>query len=314
MLRSLVDRRPVAAATCRRRLGPASWTLACWLLATSLAVASSHDRTRPQLPAAEQDRLTQRFERFVARMDERQLGRVMQLNGNTEREDRFVANEYSDYDLRVTRGPVIEKAGRMLTWGKQTNPGRGGGELRWGRFYSLDFHPRSPLVGMLHATIVLQIYTDGSAQVGGWLGVMPGTRIEADLAELRQVTDDWFAAHGKDPALYRRLICKGTDDTVTRWRRRPACVGASFYGPPVYPASVTESYAFIEGLFERFVDRYLDIVERRADEAWTAADLAAQDEMRRRWLTDQLFSDPFASKIVPFEAWSFANMPPVVKF
>ncbi len=311
MPRSFPDRWPVVAVFCR--CAGASLLLALLLAATPV-LASGPDRPRPQLSAAERAALSVRFERFVARMDERQLGRVMQLNGNDDYEDRFVTDAYSDYALRVTRGPVVEKAGRMLTWGKQASPGRGGGELVWGRFYSLDFHPRSPLVGMLHATIVLQFRADGTAQVGGWLGLMPGTRIEADLAELRELTDQWFAAHDKEPALYRRLICKGTDDTVARWRRRPACVGASFYGPPVYPASVTESYAFIEGLFERFVDRYLDIVERRADDAWTAADLAAQDEMRRRWLTDQLFSDPFASTIVPFEAWSFASMPPVVKF
>ena len=34
----------------------------------------------------------------------------------------------------------------------------------------------------------------------------------------------------------------------------------------------------------------------------------------RRWLMDQLFSDPFASKIVPFEVWSAANVPPTIKF
>ena len=56
------------------------------------------------------------------------------------------------------------------------------------------------------------------------------------------------------------------------------------------------------------------ITAERADDPFTAADLAAQDEMRKRWLIDQLYSDPFSSKIVPFEAWSFANVPPVIKF
>ncbi|MDJ0928184.1 MAG: hypothetical protein QNJ73_11125 [Gammaproteobacteria bacterium] len=276
--------------------------------------ASGHNRPRPTVDPAEQARLIERYDAFVARMDAEQLRRVMRLNGNNEIENRRIENEYSDYDLRVTRGAVVEKAGRMLTTGKKTNPGRGSGVLTWGRFYSLDFHPQTPLVGMLHATIVLQFYADGTAQVGGWLGVMPGTKVAEDLAYLEKITDDWFAAHDKDNSLYRRLICKGTDDTNAYWRRRPACVGASFYGPPVYRDSVASTYDFIAGMFERFVSGYLDTVERRADQPFTAADVAAQDEMRQRWLKDQLFSDPFSSAIVPFEAWSFANMPPVIKF
>jgi hypothetical protein len=31
-------------------------------------------------------------------------------------------------------------------------------------------------------------------------------------------------------------------------------------------------------------------------------------------MIDQLFSDPYASSIVPFDVWSFANMPPIIKF
>ena len=63
-----------------------------------------------------------------------------------------------------------------------------------------------------------------------------------------------------------------------------------------------------------FLAEYLAILERRQDEPFSAEDLAAQDEMRRRWLQDQFFSDPFSSRLVPYEAWSLANMPPVVKF
>ena len=51
----------------------------------------------------------------------------------------------------------------------------------------------------------MQQFADGSAAVGGWLGVMPGTKVDEDLALLKQVTDDYFAARDKDPALYRRL-------------------------------------------------------------------------------------------------------------
>jgi coproporphyrinogen III oxidase len=277
-------------------------------------LAGAHGGSSVTMPAAEQEQLREWFNGFVAQMDDKYFGIVGELNGQLEFEDREVSNEWSDYDLRVTRGDVVEKAGRMLSVGKKLSPGRGDGVLTWGRFFSLDMHPKTPLVGMLHATIVLQMFEDGKVGTGGWLGVMPGTKVDADLALLKKITDDYFAQRGKDPSLYRRLICKGTHDTIAEFRRRPACSGVSFYGPPVYPDDPAESIRFIAGLFDEFVGAYMAITTDRADDAFTDADLASQDDMRRRWLIDQLFSDPFSSKIVPFEAWTFANVPPVIKF
>ena len=222
--------------------------------------------------------------------------------------------EYSDYNIRVVRGPVVEKTGRMLSEGKMTSPGRGDKKLVWGRFYSIDIHPKTPLVGMLHATLVLQFFEDNSIGTGGWLDMMPGTRIPEDLEFLKQTTDNYFAKHNADNALYRRLVCKGTEDTIEYWRRRPSCSGVSFYGPPVFRDSGERSYMFIKGMFTEFVDAYMQLVEKRMDDSFTKEDILAQETMRHRWLIDQLFSDPYASKIVPFEVWSAANVPPTIKF
>ncbi len=285
------------------------------ILPFSVALGGAHDgKAAPTMSADERAALRTYFDGFVADMDAKYFGQVEALNGGIEFEDRTASTEYADYQLRVARGDVMEKAGRMLSHGKKTNPGRGDGILAWGRFFSLDMHPKTPLVGMLHATIVLQMFEDGTVGTGGWLGVMPGTPVDVDLARLKQLTDDYFAKHDKDPALYRRLICKGTEDTIFEFRRKPACSGVSFYGPPVYRGDPEASIRFIIGLFDEFVGAYMDIVTERADDAFTEADLVAQEEMRRRWLIDQLFSDPFASKIVPFEVWSFANVPPVITF
>ena len=222
--------------------------------------------------------------------------------------------EYSDYNIRVVRGPVVEKTGRMLSEGKMTSPGRGDKKLVWGRFYSIDIHPKTPLVGMLHATLVLQFFEDNSIGTGGWLDMMPGTRIPEDLEFLKQTTDNYLAKHNADNALYRRLVCKGTEDTIEYWRRRPSCSGVSFYGPPVFRDSGERSYMFIKGMFTEFVDAYMQLVEKRMDDSFSEEDVLAQETMRHRWLIDQLFSDPFASKIVPFEVWSAANVPPTIKF
>lgn len=278
------------------------------------ASGGAHDGSTVTLSDQQQAGLRAFLEDFVVQMDARYFGLVEEMNGGIEFEDRAASTEYSDFDLRVARGVAMEKAGRMLAVGKKLSPGRGDGVLTWSRFYSLDMHPRTPLVGMLHATIVMQMFEDGKVGTGGWLGVMPGTKVDEDLALLKQVTDDYFARHDKDPTLYRQLICKGTHDTISEFRRRPACSGVSFYGPPVYRDDPEASIRFIAGLFDEFVGTYMKITAERADDPFTDADLTAQDEMRRRWLIDQLFSDPFSSKIVPFDVWTFANVPPVIKF
>jgi coproporphyrinogen III oxidase len=284
-----------------------------------LAEDPTEDKRIERLPA-EQKALAQRMTSFIVRMDEKYFPRIALINGGVDGgitdEVMTMASEYSDYDIRVVRGPVIEKAGRMLSIGRKTSPARGpeNGPLIWGRFYSLDIHPKTPLVGMLHATIVLQFFDDGQAAVGGWLDVMPGTRVDEDIDRLHALVDAHFAAHQKDPKIYRKLMCKGTEETVEKFRRKPSCSGVSFYGPPVYRGNTEQSYAFIEEIFDQFVDTYLDIAANRADDAYTNADIAAQDEMRKRWLIDQLFSDPYSSSVVPFEAWFMANVPPIIKF
>ena len=260
---------------------------------------------------------------FMQTSDDRYFAWVNKINeqnipehdGQTISDKNFDwTTEYSDYNIRVVRGPVVEKTGRMLSEGKMTSPGRGDKKLVWGRFYSIDIHPKTPLVGMLHATLVLQFFEDNSIGTGGWLDMMPGTRIPEDLEFLKQTTDDYFARHNADNALYRQLVCKGTEDTIEYWRRRPSCSGVSFYGPPVFRESGERSYMFIKGMFTEFVDAYMQLVEKRMDDSFSEEDVLAQETMRHRWLIDQLFSDPYASKIVPFEVWSAANVPPTIKF
>jgi coproporphyrinogen III oxidase len=284
------------------------------MIAASMATTAFAEDERIERLSGKDREVADFMKAFIQEMDAKYFERIGEMNGELEFEDRTAETDYSGYDLRVTRGEVMEKTGRMLSAGKKQNPARGDKELVWSRFYSLDMHPKTPLVGMLHATIVVQFFADGSSSSGGFLGVMPATKIAEDLDYLKELTDAYFAEAGKDPSLYRRLMCKGTEDTVFEFRRKPACSGVSFYGPPVYRGSTEDSLKFIAGLFDEFVGAYVDITEKRADDPYSEADLLAQDEMRKRWLIDQLFSDPFASAIVPFEVWSFANVPPVIKF
>ena len=275
--------------------------------------AAADDVRLEQLPP-EQRELAEWMNEFIDRMDQKYFDRVGEMNGELVFEDRAFSTEWSEHEVRVTRGEAMQKAGRLYAMGKKQRAERGGREILWSRFYALDMHPRTPLAGMLHAAIVLQFFGDGSSLAGGWLGVMPGTKVDEDLALLKQVTDDYFAGTEVDLSIYRKLVCKGTDDTVTEFRRQPACVGASFYGPPVYRGDTEKSIKFIAGMYDVFVDTYVDIVEKRVDDSYTEADLRAQDRMRKRWLTDQLFSDPYSSAQIPFEVHWFWNAAPVVRF
>ena len=289
-----------------------SWVL---ILGTSASPARAGGHERLDERTAEQQELAGRFQAFIDRMEAKYFARMEALNGETILEEKYLTTDYAEWDMRVARGPVVQKGGRML--GMETNsppnsPGRD--DVAWGRFYSLDIHPKTPLVGQIHAVILLQLYADGEAAALGWLGVMPGTRVDEDMEYLKATMDAVFANHGKDSSLYRKLICKGTEDTITEFRRKPACVGASFYGPPIYRESASKSLDFMMEAYENFTDAYFDTIERRQDDPVTAEDIAAQKRMRKEWLIDQLFSDPFASDSVPFEVWSFGNVAPEIHF
>lgn len=280
--------------------------------------ATTHADSRLERLSPEHQVIARRMVAFMEQADRKYFARAQALNGTrlAPAGADVLQRETDDslYDVRVTRGPVVEKLGRMVAEGKKTQPGRREGELVWSRFYSIDVHPQTPLVGMLHATLVLQFYADGTGFAGGWLGVMNGTRVEQDMAALAGIVDAHFESYGRNPAVYRRLIVKGTEDTVSEFRRRPDPSGVSFYGPPVFPGDVARSYEFIEGLFGKFTDAYLDLIPTRTGVPVTADDVARRDDMRKRWLVDQLYSDPFASQLVPFEVWSLANVPPTVRF
>lgn len=261
----------------------------------------------------DQRALADRFLDFVLDIDETYFALVDEINGQSTPEIREFNSEASDYELKVVRGSVIEKTGRMMAITKKATS-RIQTPLKWSRFYSFDVHPKTPLVGMLHAAIVLQYYEDGSHALGGWIGVMPGTRVEEDIAFLKKTTEDIFAKHSRDISYHRKLLCEHDPLVVDHSKRRqPACAGASFYGRSMMSAT-DENLDFITEAFAEFVAGYMSIVEKRKDDPYTEADIAAQDVMRRRWLEDQLFADPYSSSIVPYEVWAFQNMPLVIKF
>ena len=122
----------------------------------------------------------------------------------------------------------------------------------------------------------------------------------------------------KSRVLLDLLLTSGLDilEFATFPTKHLSCVGGSFFSSPEKPMmSVTENnFRFMLESFDRFVDTYMNIIEMRKDDPYTAEDLAAQDAMRRNWLEDQLFSDVYTTNVTAYEGWSFSNLPPEVKF
>ncbi|MBI5375872.1 MAG: coproporphyrinogen III oxidase [Candidatus Schekmanbacteria bacterium] len=287
------------------------------VMMTSVIVpqASAEGDERFEKLSPEQKAQAQRMLQFMSDMDKKYFGRAYEMNGNSQSESKEFKTENTDYDVKVTRGAVIEKMGQMVAVSKKVGPNsRIPGNFLWGRFYSIDIHPKTPLVGMLHVAMVIQFFDSGMSFVGGWVDVLPGTRIESDIDELKKTMDNVFAKYKVNPDYYRNLICKGDPDEIDRkWRRKPSCAGASFYGRPAF-AETEKNFDLVSDAFVSFTDAYLGEVEKHKNSPYTQADIEAQDTMRKQWLLDQLFSDPYSSKLVPFEVWSMANVPPVIKF
>ncbi len=273
---------------------------------------AADDKAWPGLDA-EQSAFANELLDFIAGMEGKYFTRINELNGSDNLETKSFSYDHADYDVRVTRGPVVEKAGTLLANTKKVRESYQT-ETYWSRFYSLDIHPKTPLVGMLHAAVVMQFNKDGGSSLGGWLDVMPGTRIEEDIADLTQTMDDMFSKFGKDSKRNRELSCEGDPMEFDQsFRRQPACAGASFYGNPMMTVT-RENFDFMTQSFDAFIGAYIDTIEKRRDDVFTEEDVAKQVRMRRRWLEDQLYADPFASRVVPYEVWSLANLPPIINW
>jgi coproporphyrinogen III oxidase len=178
----------------------------------------------------------------------------------------------------------------------------------------LAAHPKSPLVGTMQASFVVEFHKDGNSMVAGMIDIMPAATSEEDLAEIKSAVEAVYQAHGVDGAKYRQRSCVASAEELNvEHRRKAACVGGNFFGRD--PMAVTEAnFEFMTEIYQTFVESFLAIVEKRQNDPYTEADLALQDEMRRGWLEDRLFADPNTTQFAPWEAWSLYSLPPVVKF
>jgi hypothetical protein len=215
------------------------------------------------------------------------------------------------YEVRVHRGKVVEKAGFMMVNTQIEKPPFviGG---KWNRFMEVAVHPKTPLVGMLHATFSVQISEKGDGNIGATMDMMQAAQSPEDLALFDSRVAAVFAKYDMDREKYRGKGCKQVREGPWRYYRPGTCTGVSMYGPDLLADE--KHFALVSELYSTVLDTYFELLEKRKGQHYGDKELAAQDSMRRGWLEDQLFWDVLAKNFVPYEAWSAVNAPPVVKF
>ena len=270
----------------------------------------------------EQQAFAGRFLQFQDDMDEKFFGRAGEINGGNSSDVKETIAEVretgeekvADFYVRVARGDVVEKIGRLITrhYEPVSDIQR---PTTFERYYGIDVHAKSPLMGQVHAAIVLQYYPDGTGIIGGTLNLLKGAAQEEDLEYVKNALDVVFEKHGRDSAPYRYRVCNMSEDALQpKFHRKLACVGAGFFGFPMMEVNEKNSL-FMTEIYEAFISSYMDTLEGRKDAPYTDEDVATQDAMRLNWMEDQVFGDPYASGgIVPYAAWGPAFLPPLVKF
>jgi coproporphyrinogen III oxidase len=257
---------------------------------------------------AEQRELAERMLELSEQRHTFFLEKIEKYNGAHDVEKRLFDLEKARHEVSVARGEVLEKAGWYTNQTKIADPPYVP-EAIWDQYFEMDFHPRTPLVGQLHATVYFTYLADGGSAIAGYMDYTPATWIDEDIAYMKKAVDDVFEEHGHDVEHYRQMLYK----EYHKDKLRAACIGAAFYVRPMLEINAT-NLGFVQTAHETLVNAYFDVLDKRKDQSFTEEDLANQAGMRKRWLEDHLHSDPFTMYVVPYEVWSFADAPPVVRF
>jgi len=95
---------------------------------------------------------------------------------------------------------------------------------------------------------------------------------------------------------------------------KAAGVGVSFYKRPFLEIN-DKNFTLVKESVETFFNAYITVLEKRKDQKYSDKDPEAMFDMRTRWLEKEFLWDPFPSKgLVPYEVWSFQDLPPEVRF
>ena len=285
------------------------------LLATTSAVAAGPGDDLQKL-TPDQAQVAREMLEFMDTIEERFWQKVDRLNGVKPGKavtESLVLDPPNNghYEVRVRRGKVVEKAGVMtVNTVVEKPPFIIGGQ--WNRFIEVAVHPKTPLMGMLHATFSVQISNKGAGNIGATMDMMQAAQSPEDLAWFDQRVTEVFTKFGMDREKYRGKGCAQKREGPWKYYRPGTCTGVSMYGPDMLADE--KHFALVSELYRTVVDTYFELLDKRRRQRYGAKELAAQDAMRKGWLEDQLFWDVLAKNFVPYEAWSAVNGPPVVKY
>ena len=255
----------------------------------------------------EQAQLANRMLAFSEQTEAKHFANMERLNGQIKIEQREFSFDSADYDIKVVRGEIVEKAGftiSVTTNGVKpyTQP------ATWSRVVQVNIHPRSPLAGYLHAFVAFSYDANGTSSIGGWMDFVSGVYIEEDVAAIKESVDQVLEAHNVDSMPYRTAVCTGP-----RRQLQNSCAGISFYAPPFLQVNA-KNFAVVTETFLALYDAFIKILEKRMNEEFDVEDVLAQEAMRQRWIIDQMVTDPYAQNVIPYEVRSFQNFPPNVKY
>jgi coproporphyrinogen III oxidase len=289
-----------------------------WFSLVSLP-ATAEDAPQPQVGnrlgelTPEQQDVAKQMVAFMTTTEDRFWKALNKLDPSLRADEALVFDDEKNasYEIRVQRGDLVEKAGVMtITTHVEEAPFIIGG--RWNRFIEVAVHPKTPLVGMLHATFSVQVSEAGIGNIGATTDMMQSAQPPEDLELMRQRISDVFRKHGIEPDRYRPHGCGEPNAGFWKWHRAGTCTGVSLYGKQF--TADQKTFDLVTDLYTTTIDTYMEILRRRAEQSYDQADIDKQNFMRRRWLEDQLFWDVLAKNFVVYEAWSAVNAPPVVRY
>jgi len=96
------------------------------------------------------------------------LDTIERFNGSREVETRVFDTEKARHEVSVARGEVLEKAAWYTNYTKRPDPPYVP-EAIWDNYLELDFHPRTPLLGQLHATVYFTYMANGASAIAGYM-------------------------------------------------------------------------------------------------------------------------------------------------
>jgi coproporphyrinogen III oxidase len=300
---------------CERRAASGRAFLGMLLaLLVSTATPAADEAAAPAAALTpEQQALADRMQAFQDATEKSFFERVKYYNRTLDIEERVFDYDTATHTVKVTRGKVVEKAGWYVNVQKKGMPPMVPDPL-YSRYMEVDAHPATPHVGMLHATIYFTYLRNGAGMLAGYMDYVPGVWHEEDNQRLKQAVEAVFARHGEDIGRFRKELCDSKFGAEHhRDRLKAACAGVSLYAPPMLKVTAA-NLDLVTGAFRAITEEYFAILDERRRQRVTSADRIAQDAMRKRWLEDQVFADTFSRKVVPYEVWSLANLPPTVRF